>query len=649
MNPQTPKVTNGFWTSYIDLMCREAIPYQWSALNDRVPDTPPSHSISNFKAAAAALERGGLAPTEKSTHGGWEFQDSDLYKWLEAAANILAFQADDDLQNRVDQTVDLICAAQHPDGYINTFFTLEQLDKKWTNLMDSHELYCCGHLIEAAVALYRATGQDKLLRAAERFALLVGDTFGTGDGKLPGYPGHEVIEMALVRLYRATGNPAHLHLAEYFVCQRGQEPLYFDEERRRHNNPFKWGDSAFQYQYYQAGKPVLAQETAEGHAVRALYLYSGMLDVAYLTGAEDLIEANHRLWKNVTQRQMYITGATGAQAYGESFTCDYDLPNDRAYAETCASIALVFWAARLSSYEARGEYGDILERALYNGVLSGIGLDGKSYFYTNPLEIDTNACAARQDLAHVKTRRQPWFPCACCPPNLARLFSGIAEYAAGIRDGALYIHQYLGVHQDFLPEQGLESLDILTQYPFDGQVQICLSHSRATEMTVALRIPGWCTSWSLVAGNTPVEGVQRDGYLYISRLWEPSTTLTLTLDMPVVPMEGAAHIREDANKLAVMRGPVVYCLEACDNGPELGRLYMDRSAEFSFTAARGLPHTVKALSCAGFYLEEGTGTALYRPAQKRRFSPLQLTWVPYFAWANREPGEMSVYINRIGS
>ena len=333
---QKVRIDDAFWSRTRETVRREGIPYQWRALNDMIPDAVPSHCMRNFR-VAAGKESGG--------HAGCVFQDSDAAKWIEGAAFSLRWHPDPDLEATVDGAIDDIVAAQQPDGYLDTYYIINGLDRRWTNLKDNHELYCAGHMIEAAVAYYQATGKRKLLDAMIRYVDCIDAVLGPEAGKLHGYPGHPVIEMALMRLYGVTRDEKHLRLARYFVDQRGQRPLYFEEEDARNGNAFYWKDSYFRYQYYQAGMPLREQTEAQGHAVRAMYLYAGAADVARETGDAGLAETCRRLWDSAVKKRMYVTGAVGSSEYGEAFTFDYDLPNDTFYGETCAAIGLVFFAA----------------------------------------------------------------------------------------------------------------------------------------------------------------------------------------------------------------------------------------------------------------------------------------------------------------
>ena len=423
------QVSDAFWKQEMELVRKEVIPYQWEALNDRVEGAAPSYAMRNFRVAAkknqerkelGAAFQGFETLSEEldsleDRFYGCVFQDSDFSKWIEAVGYSLNQHPDPELERIADGAIDLVCAAQQEDGYLDTYYIINGKNKIFTNLRDHHELYCMGHLIEGAVAYYEATGKDKLLKAAARFADYAAARFGTEEGKKKGYPGHEIAEMALVRLYDVTGEQRYLELSKYFIEERGKRPYYFDKE---HPEEVKKGhEEDLRYAYNQAHLPVRQQEEAVGHSVRAVYLYSGMADIARITGDETLYASCKKLWDSIAKEKMYITGGIGATRIGESFSYPYDLPNDTAYAETCASIGLVFFARRMLEIHPDGRYANVMERALYNGILSGMALDGKSFFYVNPLEVVPEACHKDERKFHVKPVRQKWFGCACCPPN----------------------------------------------------------------------------------------------------------------------------------------------------------------------------------------------------------------------------------------
>ncbi len=408
-------VTDAFWHREQELVRREVIPYQWEALNDRIPDAAPSYCMHNFRAAGRMMQekrkKGSayIAPSytfrgfetlpedpknpEQDKFYGFVFQDSDFSKWIEAVGYSLTQHPDAQLEQTADEAIDLVCAAQLENGYLDTYYIINGMDRAFTNLKDHHELYCLGHLIEGAVAYYQATGKDKLLNAARRYADYAASCFGPQKDQCKGYPGHEIAEMALVRLHEVTGEERYLELSQFFLNQRGTKPYYFDEEEQRRAAlegravQLSEEDEGERYAYYQAHKPVREQEEAVGHAVRAVYLYSGMADVARLTADDAMYAACKRLWDNIVREKLYVTGGIGGTSHGEAFSFPFDLPNDTAYSETCAAIGLAFFARRMLEIKAESQYADVCEQALYNTVLSGMALDGKSFFYVNPLEV----------------------------------------------------------------------------------------------------------------------------------------------------------------------------------------------------------------------------------------------------------------------
>lgn len=629
-------IDDAFWGAFQRRVLEQVIPYQWEALNDRIPDAEKSYAMRNFR-IAAGLEEGEF--------GGRIFQDSDFAKWIEAVGYALMLKPNPELEKIADEAIDLVVKAQQPDGYLNTYYIINGLDKRFTNLKDNHELYCFGHMLEGAIAYYQATGKDKLLQAMIRFAKCIGDIFGPEEGKLKGYPGHEVAEMALMRLYEITQDEEHLKLAKYFVDQRGQSPLYFEEENKRHGNPFRWEHSPFRFQYYQAGMPVRQQQEAQGHSVRAVYLYSGMADVARATGDQELYLATRRLWDNIVCRRMYITGAIGSTQHGESFTYDYDLPNDTIYAETCAAIGLVFFARRMLEIAPDSGVADVMERALYNGVISGMGLDGASFFYVNPLEVVPQACREDHLRAHVKPVRQKWFGCACCPPNLARLLASLGAYAYTASKDSLYLHLYMGSQVKTQLGGKPFELDIKSALPWQGDVTLTVR--TAGQARLALRIPGWCSQQTVRLNGAPFEPELVDGYAIFQRDWQKDDRVELVFDMPPTWMAANPAVRENAGQLALSRGPIVFCLEEKDNGKDLHLLRIKPEAEVTVSYDPDFLEGVVTLSAEGERQEGGwQKDTLYRPAKQEQFVKQKLRFIPYYAWANRGEGEMRVWLHK---
>ena len=568
------------------------------------------------------------------------FWDSDVAKWIEAVAYSLLSHPDGKLERLTDGVIEMIAAAQQPDGYLNTHYIVAEKDKRWSNLRDNHELYCAGHMIEAAVAYFEATGKRKLLDTVARYADHIAAVFGTGDGQKRGYCGHEEIELALVKLGRVTGEKRFLDLATYFVDERGrQNPHYFDVEARARGEDEKkyWAKT---YAYCQAHAPVRELREVAGHAVRAMYLYCAMADLAGLLGDRSLRKACERLWDDLVKKKLYITGGIGPSAHNEGFTVDYDLPNESAYAETCAAVGLAFWAHRMAHLDADGRYTDMLERCLYNGTISGVSLDGERFFYVNPLE------------SRGKHHRQEWFGCACCPPNIARLVASVNGYVYSTASDArgkpvLLTHLYgecdatvtLAGHQVRVLQH--------TQYPWDGYVRLTLGLAGSElDATVAVRIPAWCRGASLsVNGKTvKLKSVTDRGYAYIARVWNDGDVIELVMPMPIERIEARPEVRSDCGRIALQRGPVVYCLESADNGANLADVALQRGDEIKAKFEPRLLGGVVTLNGKAQRRDASRfGDDLYAP-RRERVERVAIKAVPYFAWDNRKAGEMVVWI-----
>jgi len=637
-------IEDEFWSEYINLIREVVVPYQWEALNDRIPEAEPSYAVQNFK-IAAGLEQGEF--------GGMVFQDSDVAKWLEATGYLLQTKPDQELENIADGMIDIIAKAQQPDGYLNTYFTLKEPNHRFTNLAECHELYCAGHMIEAAVAYYEATGKRKILDVVCKLADYIETVFGNEPGKLAGYDGHQEIELALVKLYRTTKNKKYLNLSQYFIDQRGTKPHFYDDEFKKHGGRIHFPNLAMAHDlsYSQAHLPVREQETAEGHAVRLVYMLAAMADLAAENHDEALLVACRKLWNNMVHKRMYITGAIGSMEQGESFTADFDLPNDTAYAETCASIGLIFFAHRMLQIEADSQYADVLEKALYNTVVSGMSRDGKSFFYVNPLEVEPNIYGKNHNYDHVKPVRQGWFGCACCPPNIARLLASLGQYIYTRKDQTIYTHLYIGGKATIELEGQKISIEQRSQYAWNGEVSFELSLERAATFTLALRVPEWSgkTMVSLNGKDLPEQHLKREkGYLLLERSWQTGDILELVFDMPIRRMKGHPSIRHTAAKTALQRGPFIYCLEEADNSSELYQLLLPRESELEASHAAELLGGITVISAEGKRMVPGDwqDEALYYDEQEVGWNEqiTKLTFIPYFAWANRGLGEMTVWV-----
>jgi DUF1680 family protein len=566
------------------------------------------------------------------------FGDSDPAKWIEAASYSLATNPDPKLASIVDCLADKIIQAQQPDGYLNTHFIVTQPEMRWRNLRDWHEMYCAGHLIEGAIAHYQATGNPKLLDALCRYADHIGAVFGRESGKKRGYCGHPEIELALVKLYRVTHNPDYLELATYFVDERGAQPRYYDiEARERGEDPAKfWAKT---YEYCQAHVPIREQTKVVGHAVRAMYLFSAVADLAHENDDPTLWDTCERLWENLVTRRMYLTGGIGSSRYNEGFTSDYDLPDETAYAETCATIGLMLWNHRLLQFSGERKYADVFERALYNGFLSGVSLDGARFFYVNPLA------------SPGKFHRQDWFECPCCPPNVARIFASLGGFLYSTSANGIWVHFYAQGTARFRMNGQYIDLQLGTQYPWEGDVKIQMDLDAPQVLTLYLRVPGWCDQWTIHLNGVPVPDLKprENGYLALDREWHPGDVVKFNMEMPVRSIWANPAVRQLQGRLALQRGPLVYCLEGCDHGSfVLDRIAIDpqvvSAQDFNVEHQAGLLGGVTTIRGNGVVIDDlGWDDRLYRftpPSSKR----IEFTAIPYYGWDNRDPGDLRVWI-----
>ena len=647
--PVSTTIKAGFFRAYQNLTYREILPYQWKALNDEIEDAPDSHSVENFRIAAG---------TSDGEFNGMAFQDSDLAKWLEAAGHSLANAQRDPsfpkevrekLEKWVRSAVEVVASAQQPDGYLDTFFTVKAPDRKWSNLREAHELYCAGHMMEAAVAVYEGTGDRTLLDVVSKLADHIGSVFGTEPGKKRGYPGHQEIELALMKLYRLTNEKRFFDLAAFFIDERGRKPVYFDVEAQSEHFYPVWGFDR-DHEYQQAHLPVREQRDAVGHSVRAMYQYIAMADIAIETGDRELADACRALWTSATERRMYITGGIGSTRHGERFTTDYDLPNDTAYAETCAAIGLFIFANRMARLENEARYADVAERALFNGILSGLSLDGTRYFYVNPLEVVPEVCDTNGTHRHVKYRRQSWYGCACCPPNVARLLASLGTYVSRAAGDTLYVDLYCNGAVSASLSSGTFDLEQSGNYPWDGAISIRVTDAPAGTVVLALRLPAWCRTPSLrINGDEiPIDSISEKGYARLERVWNAGDEVVLDLPMPVEVVSADPKVKADFGRVALQRGPIVYCLEEVDNGKNLHTLALADDPAFRVEHREQLLGGVTVVEARGTRVAAGqrTSQSLYR---QESFSPsleeTTLTFVPYYAWANRDPGEMTVWVS----
>ncbi len=663
------KLEDKFLGKYEKLVVEQVIPYQEKALNDQIPDAEKSHAIENFRLAAQKLSEGNC----HEDFYGMVFQDSDVAKWLEAASYSLLNHPDGELEGRMDELVDLIEKAQHKDGYLNTYFTVKEPERRWTNLQEAHELYCAGHMMEAAVAYYEATGKDKLLHVMEAMAEHIYHHFILE--KAEGYPGHPEVELALLRLYDATGNEKYKELAAHFIDVRGVDSEYFKREAKERGWTV-WNMNAEDKEYAQNQSPVREQKKAVGHAVRAVYLYTAMADLAVKNDDHELMEACCTLWNNIVNQRMYITGGIGSTCIGEAFTKDYNLPNDTVYAETCASIGLMFFARRMMHINMDSQYADVMERALYNTVLAGMQLDGKRFFYVNPLEVIPGISGEAVTHKHDLPQRPKWFGCACCPPNVARVLTSIADYAWSETDSTVYSHLYVGGSLE-LGESKNAKLHVYTEYPYEGTVVYEVETKKEkTKFSLAIRIPSWCQRLSVKVNEKEVfarvspnacdgkedktmikEGYEdrlevsnadgqrvkiEKGYVYIDKEFSDGDKVELSMDLSPYRVYSNPAVGANSGRTAIMRGPLVYCVEGADNDDDvLGLTFLKDSGIQVGKYDEKLLSGIVPLQIHGMRLQ-GT-EALYTVKRPARV-PTEIRAIPYYAWGNRGLNQMRVWV-----
>lgn len=638
------KITGGFFADYQRIMKNDAIPYQWSVLNDELAGVEKSGAIENFRIAAGESTK---------AYYGTCFQDSDVGKWLEGVAYLLCWAPNKALEQRADEVIDLLGRAQREDGYLNTYFTVAEPGGRFQNIRECDELYCFGHLAEAAAAYWQATGKRRFLEIICRYADLLCATFGRGEGQIPACDGHPEAELAFVRLYEVTGNQKYLEQAAFQLDVRGSEPYYYDLEWERRGrksfHPHLQGEKPSDDKGYdQSERAPRHLREPVGHAVKLCYLLAGMAAYCSHTDDREMFEACRNVFDSIRNQQMYLTGAVGATRHKEAFTKPYHLPNDRAYGETCASAALVFAMRRMLLNEPDAAFADVMERVLYNALPAGVSFDGRGFFYVNPLEVYPRDIEADADYQAVKPVRQPWFACACCPPNLVRLLTGLGAYLYTHSSRTLYVHLFADSAASVRLSDALcVQIRQTTDYPWDGAIHFEIQSTGAFRL--AIRIPGWCENASLLQDHAPIalSGRMNRGYALLD-CPPGKTDVELSLDMPPCFVEANPAVKADAGKVAVMRGPVVYCAEECDNGPRLFQLAVHPGAaiEICRRRLRGAP----MLEIAGG-LREGDDAfqGLYRRyAPSGRQTPIRL--IPYGMWGNRrrssEPEEMTVWLRR---
>lgn len=615
VNFSNVRIMDNFWRPKLEKVSTVTIPV---CIDQTEVKTP---RIRNFEIAAGK---------RKGKFEGIFYDDSDVFKALEAIAYSLKNHPDAALEKKADDWIDLIVAAQLPDGYINTYYTLQFLDKRWTD-MSMHEDYNGGHLIEAAVAYFDATGKRKLLDVAIRFADHFDSLFGPG--KRDWVTGHQELELALVKLYSNTKQKKYLQLADWLLSERGQKKAvgYTWTD---------WKDTA----YAQDSKPVREQKEITGHAVRAMYMYTGAADVAAHTGDQGYMQAMKTVWEDVVYRNMYITGGIGSSGSNEGFSVDYDLPNENAYCETCASVGMVLWNQRMGMLTGEGKYIDVLEKSLYNGALDGISLAGDKFFYGNVLA--SNGKQARRD----------WFGTACCPANIARLIESLGNYIYGYNNNSIWVNLFVGSQTEIGLKNQQVVIQTQTNYPWEGAVGILVSPQKKERFALRVRYPGWVSGEAVPGGlytyennkqysltllsinNQPVKYTIENGYLVIDREWAPNDQVSISFPMDIRRVYSRSEVKANVERVALQRGPLIYCVEGTDNDGKALNIVLPKTAQVVTAKQQVLTENVVSLEAEATVLSVMPGGENVQAVKKK------IRAVPYYTWNNRGAGQMLVWL-----
>jgi DUF1680 family protein len=620
--PSRVAILDGFWKRWRDLIGGTTLFHQYRQLE------------GEGQLDALALDQKmhrGRAVGDDWYWGGSIFWDSDLAKWLEAASARLQYAPDPELEKLVDDIIARFERAQQPDGYVNSHILTWRPRHRFKNLRDLHELYCAGHLIEAAVVHHEATGKDTLLGIARRYADLLVERFGKDPGQIKGYCGHPEVELALMRLYRLTGDNRYLELTRFFIDERGASPNYFEREaiERLDKREFRPNHPGSPYAYMQAHVPIRQQTKVVGHAVRAMYLLAAVADLGLAARDPSLLETAEQLWRDVIDTKLYVTGGIGSASENEGFTRDFDLPNENAYAETCASIGLFLFAHRLLQSRLDAEFADVMELALYNCILSGIGLDGQSFFYDNPLS------------SRGSHRRIPWpWWCPCCPTNLARLIGSLSGFLLSEGPDGIAVHHYVSSEATF---PGMR-LKLKSGFPFSGDNTFEILADSPFDQTLAFRVPSWAGKITFTVNGQAQNVEAMSGYLTLRRIWNNGDKIELNFEMPVRQKFARFDVEADRGRTALSRGPLVYCIEQADNGPHLDRYVLAPRAEFHPEEVNDLLGGTTVLK--GHVLRETDGADTLYTENAPATESVELRAIPYYAWANREPGEMQIWVRR---
>ena len=600
-NGHKPNLVN----QHVDFACVHVSDSFWSPRLERVARVTIPVCIDQTEVQTGRIRNFENAAKGEGKHSGIFFDDSDVYKALEAIAYSLINYPDSAMEAKADDWIAKIAAAQQPDGYINTFYTLTGLDKRWTD-MDKHEMYCAGHLIEAGIAYKKATGKTQLLTVGIRMAEHIMSVFN--DQARHWVPGHEEIELAMVKLYEETRERKYLDYAYWLLSQRGHGYGYTE-------NGIKDSLNRWNAPYYQDAVPVCDLRSISGHAVRSMYLYCGMCDVAARISGTGYEEALDTLWEDVTKRNMYVTGGIGVAYCTEGFANDYELPNKEAYCETCASVGMALWNSRMAERTGEAKYYDILERSVYNAMLAGINLEGNRFFYVNPLASDGDH------------HRKAWFGCACCPSNICRFMASLGNYIYATNDTALYVNLYIGNEAAFKVGDENVSLAMTTQYPREGRTTVLFRSGM--QKSLMLRIPEWCKQYTLSVNGEEAEFVPENGYACISRRWQAGDELQIDMAMPVTLVSADPRVKADEGRRAVQRGPLVYCAEQVDNYTDIDSLLLTANTQLTAVYEPDLLGGIVAI--------DGVVPAVDSP-------DITFRLVPYYAWDNRQSGKMAVWL-----
>ena len=585
------------------------------------------------------------------------FWESDLAKWLEAVFVSLQKNPDNELNKYAENLTEKIISNQEENGYLNSYFTFFEPENKFQNLKVRHELYCAGHLMEAALEHLKLNGTSRFYDAMERYMDHIASTFGIEPGKKRGYPGHQEIELALLKAYEQTGKQKFLDLADYFLSERGSKPHYYDEEERQLKLKEKELDLSDypseirdfismlnsgedkNYNYLQAHDLPVNQKTAEGHSVRALYMYTAMADLARIKKDPRMLQACKSLWRNIVDRRIYVHGGVGSSHIGERFTFDYDLPNDFAYAETCASIALMFFAERLSRIERNSEYTDIIEKVLYNTILASTSANGKGFFYDNYLE-----CIPEFLVFHQRRHgiRDEYHTCSCCPPNITRLIADLGRYIYSSCSEGINVHQYISSESSFKIDGDSVHLKQHSGFPWKGSSNLTLNKVSGKEFSLFIRVPEWDQNMKVEINGNNVSFKKIKGYAQIKRTWKEGDEVSLSFDLKPRVVRSLSKVRYNVQRACVFRGPLLYCMESIDNGPYLNQILMNQDQKLEAVDDELFEGCI---SLSGDMIRLNDSTDVLYSSSKPELRKTKVKLIPYFLWANRGENEMLVWIN----